>query len=281
MTRLCNFRNAIARVSCPCHPLPTKNIISTKLGMTSLCQPPEGQRIALQGGRVILLLEDGSIAKMGQSVLRQEVDNLNFVREHTSIPVPEVFDSYDIVGGGHCIIMSRVPGIVLHEAWPHLSNESKFCILDELIGYVHQLRQLRGTTISSASGSPTFMHVFGSSINKVLMSPSEFHDFLTSHSYPEIPRDYVSYLRTRFDDNARLLFTHADLVDRNILVKDGRISGIVDWEWAGFYPEHWEFVKIMSNSAWSLGWGKRMPAEFTEYANDYLTCNVLQNISPW
>jgi aminoglycoside phosphotransferase len=93
----------------------------------------------LQGGRFILLLEDGRIAKMGKSILRQEVDNLNFVREHTSIPVPEVFDSYDIDGGGHCIIMSRVPGITLHEAWPHLSNQSKLCILDELIGYVQQL----------------------------------------------------------------------------------------------------------------------------------------------
>ncbi|KAF8222918.1 hypothetical protein L208DRAFT_1319835, partial [Tricholoma matsutake] len=82
-------------------------------------------------------------------------------------------------------------------------------------------------------------------------------------------------------DNAPLLFTHANLVDQNILIKDGRISGIVDWEWVGFYPEHWEFIKIMSNSAWPLGWGKRMLAELTEYANDYLTCNVLQNISPW
>lgn len=81
--------------------------------------------------------------------------------------------------------------------------------------------------------------------------PPEFREFLTSHSYPELPTDYVFYPRTRLDDNAvRLLFTHADLVDRNILVKDGRISGIVDGEWAGFYPEHWEFVKIMSNSAW-------------------------------
>jgi hypothetical protein len=51
---------------------------STKLRMTCLRSPPEGQRIALQGGRFILLLEDGRIAKMGESILRQEVDNLNF-----------------------------------------------------------------------------------------------------------------------------------------------------------------------------------------------------------
>jgi aminoglycoside phosphotransferase (APT) family kinase protein len=248
--------------------------------MTSIRSPPEGQSIDAQGRRCILLLEDGRIAKMGQTILRQEADNLKFIREHTTIPVPEVFDSYDIEGGGHCIIMSRVPGITLQEAWPQLSNESKSCILDELIGYVHQLRQLQGTTISSASGSPTGMYVFGSTIDNVLMSPSEFHDFLTSRVYPKLPRDYVSYLRTRFDDNARLLFTHADLMDRNILVKDGKISGIVDWEWAGFYPEHWEFIMIMSNSAWPMGWGNRMLAEFTEYANDYLTYNALQYISP-
>lgn len=42
----------------------------------------------------------------------------------------------------------------------------------------------------------------------------------------------------------RSVFTHADLNPRNILIDHGRLSGIVDWECAGFYPEYWEFTRL-------------------------------------
>lgn len=52
----------------------------------------------------------------------------------------------------------------------------------------------------------------------------------------------------------RMSFTHADLNSRNILVdevvqQDGslgwRVTGIVDWEMAGYYPEYWEYTKAL------------------------------------
>lgn len=52
----------------------------------------------------------------------------------------------------------------------------------------------------------------------------------------------------------RMFFPHADLNPRNILVdeavkQDGslgwRVTGIVDWEMAGYYPEHWEYTKAL------------------------------------
>ncbi|KAK4142033.1 uncharacterized protein C8A04DRAFT_30437 [Dichotomopilus funicola] len=60
------------------------------------------------------------------------------------------------------------------------------------------------------------------------------------------------------DDPARrghkIVFTHADLNARNILVDlvplpDGttgwRVTGIVDWETAGYYPEYWDYTKAL------------------------------------
>ncbi|KAI0717878.1 kinase-like protein [Cerioporus squamosus] len=38
----------------------------------------------------------------------------------------------------------------------------------------------------------------------------------------------------------RICFTHGDLHDGNILVKDGRLAAFIDWEHAGWYPEYWE-----------------------------------------
>ena len=243
--------------------------------------PPKGEIFFQQFATQILLLDDGKIAKIGLYLDRREAENLRFIRKHTTIPVPEVFDSYDTDDGGHCIVMARVPGINLQQAGPDLSDESKSRILTELIGYIHQLRRLQGTSVSSASGSPTGMYVFGSDLKEVLTSPAQFHDFITSKVYAQINKDYVSFLRSQFNDNSRLLFMHADLVDRNIIVENGKISGIVDWEWAGYYPEHWDFVKFMQHSSCLPDFHKRMTAEFPEYPNAFLTCNLLQTISPW
>lgn len=60
------------------------------------------------------------------------------------------------------------------------------------------------------------------------------------------------------DDPARrghkVVFTHAEMNPRNIMVDrsvrpdrtlDWSLSGIVDWESAGYYPEYWEYTKAL------------------------------------
>lgn len=43
----------------------------------------------------------------------------------------------------------------------------------------------------------------------------------------------------------QILFTHGDLRLQNIMVKDGCVSGVLDWEFSGWYPEYWEFSKAL------------------------------------
>lgn len=40
-----------------------------------------------------------------------------------------------------------------------------------------------------------------------------------------------------------IVFTHGDLAPRNIMVNDGRIAAIVDWETAGWLPASWEYIQ--------------------------------------
>ena len=42
------------------------------------------------------------------------------------------------------------------------------------------------------------------------------------------------------------VFTHADIAARNIMVDESHhITGILDWEAAGWYPDYWEYANIM------------------------------------
>ncbi|OBT66555.1 hypothetical protein VE03_03701 [Pseudogymnoascus sp. 23342-1-I1] len=45
------------------------------------------------------------------------------------------------------------------------------------------------------------------------------------------------------DSTCEIFFSHADFSPTNILVERGRLSGIVDFGCAGFYPEYWEYTK--------------------------------------
>ncbi len=56
----------------------------------------------------------------------------------------------------------------------------------------------------------------------------------------------------------KIVFTHADLRPANIIVKNGHIVGIIDWEMAGWYPEYWEFAKAFYIWRWQNDWGTRL-----------------------
>jgi tRNA A-37 threonylcarbamoyl transferase component Bud32 len=52
------------------------------------------------------------------------------------------------------------------------------------------------------------------------------------------------------------VFTHGDIAPRNIIVRDGKVVAILDWELSGFYPEYWEYVKALHLPSWETGWIK-------------------------
>lgn len=67
-------------------------------------------------------------------------------------------------------------------------------------------------------------------------------------------------LRALLSDSADVVFTHADLHLKNILISEDaeprRITGIADWGQAGWCPEYWEFCKALlltGNHEWYMG----------------------------
>jgi aminoglycoside phosphotransferase (APT) family kinase protein len=55
-----------------------------------------------------------------------------------------------------------------------------------------------------------------------------------------------------------IVFTHADFRPANIIINNSHVVGIIDWELAGWYPEHWEFVKAFYTWYWQNDWGTRL-----------------------
>jgi serine/threonine protein kinase len=67
------------------------------------------------------------------------------------------------------------------------------------------------------------------------------------------------YIRGMLDSHKHsICFTHGDLRPANIMVKDGRVVAIIDWEMAGWYPEHWEFVKAHYLETFMTDWATHL-----------------------
>jgi hypothetical protein len=92
--------------------------------------------------------------------------------------------------------------------------------------------------------------------DEIIHTISEFEGFVFSPK-PYITSTYIRFLGSLIParpHNQECVFTHCDLMPNNIMVDtDGSgnwvITGIIDWEDAGFYPAYWESVKSMRTVA--------------------------------
>jgi len=98
-------------------------------------------------------------------------------------------------------------------------------------------------------------------------SNSEFHDWLVQP--PKRPEDQSMYwhqITTQLGNEYPIVFTHGDIASRNILVRDGRIVALLDWEFAGWCPDYWEYVfalRSLDNIDWETI-GRHVPSLFAK-----------------
>ncbi|KAF8544221.1 hypothetical protein BDD12DRAFT_977880 [Trichophaea hybrida] len=62
-------------------------------------------------------------------------------------------------------------------------------------------------------------------------------------------------IRNIMPEHKPFRLTHGDLTNANVMVEDGNLSGIIDWEWAGYFPVWWEYTVVgaaysQSDSEW-------------------------------
>ncbi|GAP84261.1 putative phosphotransferase family protein [Rosellinia necatrix] len=201
-------------------------------------------------------LDCGDVLKRGYRVTKNEEAALRIVKEHTTIPVPEVYSSqYAIIRGQMWgqIWMEHLPGRPLNELWDELEGPTKERICNEVWGFVQQLRnipkppELEQFYQCGADGSAS-MDVLLDDLNyppspiwdddSLVTRINERYLYCNGGSYGENLLDYLPR------SNLASVFTHADLAPRNILVDEScNITGLVDWESAGWYPEYWEYAK--------------------------------------
>jgi len=222
-------------------------------------------------GRRVVGLPNDIVVKYGSNVDLDEAKSISFVVKNISIPVPMVRGSYEHDSMKY-IFLTRLTGTPLSECLHSMSSDEYDIISQEMGALLSELRALRVEEFECCSyiGSVGF----GEVKDKMLRAGrNERGPFLTekalhsnicqrwedarSWGNPK-PNHYIEVIRRMYaeNNNHEIVFTHADLHPSNILVNEGHISGIVDWQDAGWYPEYWEYVTIMNRCTgyWDTLW---------------------------
>jgi thiamine kinase-like enzyme len=50
------------------------------------------------------------------------------------------------------------------------------------------------------------------------------------------------------------VFTHGDLNPANIMLRGDKVVGIIDWEFAGWYPKYWEYTSAYYGNVTRTDW---------------------------
>ena len=184
-----------------------------------------------------------------------EVEAMRFIAEHTTIPVPRVYDA-----GEKHLTMEFIEGERLREAWDKsLSIEDQALVVQQLRDYITQLRAVKSSDgiICSFGGRPAVDSRMFYLEGGPFANEAAYNDFLVSDLVGDASvRDMI---RTQLRGDHAIVLTHGDLHAINIMVRPGvGVVAVLDWELAGFYPEYLELVRPFRAADWTCGYYKEL-----------------------
>ncbi|KAL3426816.1 hypothetical protein PVAG01_00325 [Phlyctema vagabunda] len=182
----------------------------------------------------------GLYIKHGRTKLipKGEAPALQLVEHFTDIPAPRLLEHLDD-GSYTYLVMTRLPGQPLMQELYTMTYPERTALATDLRKCVQQLKKIPNTnksTICDANGGPVFDYRLPGRLGGPFETEVEFNDFIITQDRLRDPCHARSH---------SICFTHADLNPNNILIKAGKLSGIVDFGCAGYYPEYWEYTKAM------------------------------------
>ncbi|KAF2765265.1 kinase-like protein [Teratosphaeria nubilosa] len=196
----------------------------------------------------ILFLTGTLCVKYGRLHHLPEASTMEFIARNTTIPVPKIWCAFELKDRTY-IVMERVKGESLAFNWRSRSSESKAAILKQLREMIENMRRL--TPPSSAVANVDGGRLWdcrlggGSDYFGPFQEIDAFHQYIrggfnaVSENLPPGVNELIQLHDRKWPDP---VFTHGDLSSLNIMAEGDTITGIIDWETAGWFPYYWEYT---------------------------------------
>ncbi|BGP17528.1 hypothetical protein JCM10213v2_005561 [Rhodosporidiobolus nylandii] len=232
-----NGRVSPPRSSVPPETLRPRTTPSTLPGQLLLKCPAEDRRVwLLQWEGVDMIVKEGKDVDAGEAQMTE------FARTATGLPIPRVYASLQ---DGDCtsIFLEKLPGTILHDRCCWLEKNEREAVLEDIKDAFHRLHGLPappGTRVGGLGRKNLAALLNATEVSPSLSSTAELHAWLKRRHHATLPSRSVNYEQAvvpHLDDSAPLVLVHGDLHGGNVLVHEGRLSGLIDFGRAGWYPE--------------------------------------------
>ncbi|KAF7557466.1 hypothetical protein G7Z17_g671 [Cylindrodendrum hubeiense] len=166
------------------------------------------------------------------------------------IRVPRIYFSGKL-NGRNVLVQERIPGIAMDVAWHYLGADEKASFKDQTREVI---RKLYTVTPPDTVKGPAYVIPDPDPVAHRGLMNEEWEMILSKHANDQDPR-----------------FTHNDITRDNIIVNDGKIVAVIDWEMAGFFS--WDTAREVHLEFRCL---KR-----ESYANANVPEEILDDILAW
>lgn len=218
-------------------------------------QPSSIRYLSRQSGAHITCHDEELVIKRGERVHLGEEIAMKLVQTYTDVPIPTfMFSSYE-QNGCSWISMTFIPGCTLQTLWNSLDQNTKIRLCEETWIMIGKWRRIpRPPNLGDhlyqclADGSANATDPLIKSLNippTPLYNDEDVRKRIYERYYHYFGRRYENILLDMLPRSDRSVFTHGDVAPQNILVENGRITAILDWEQSGWYPDYWEYANIM------------------------------------
>ncbi|KAF2757104.1 kinase-like protein [Pseudovirgaria hyperparasitica] len=231
--------------------------------------------------RTVTLYSGSVVLKKGRRLKLDEKYALEFAA-HINLPVPQVYNAQKDSGEGETSLwMEYIHGDRLDLVWPSMTECEKDHICNQLREILETMRSAPSTNrrIGSCSdGSARDLRQYSDYSGGPFLDEASFNLFYCD-LVQTTPSPVLEALHQQLRTDHRIVFSHCDLSQHNILVKNGKITGLLDWEYAGWYPEHWEYIKLFDRPSKHVDWKNRARQIFPQSYSLELVCH--QAITRW
>lgn len=180
--------------------------------------------------------KEAKVMSYEHNIMKAEVEALRLVKQRTKVPVPQVlyYDESHFICNGDYFFMEKIEG----DSFFQLKNkglvpyEHQKMIYREMGRYNHEMNQIKGELFGYL-GRPkkqgnSWKNTFLTMMEEVLQDGERIEIELPA-AYEKIRR-FVDKASFSLEEVSVPSFVHWDLWDGNVFIKEGKITGIIDFE---------------------------------------------------
>ncbi|KAH6663166.1 hypothetical protein B0J14DRAFT_570493 [Halenospora varia] len=208
-------------------------------------------------------------------------------KEKPSIPLVEMHKFGGAEDKFHFTMMFRAKGSTMGSIWDTLTREQKADVLQDLYGHIKEWRQITRPQMQKVDGSELRDAFIGNCTGYGCIKTGENEEVWLENLTPGIRKgllwelwdrnkgwdadlpmrdswikevdEKIAELKANFPRGGPYVLTHGDLHLDNIFISDAnserkfKISAILDWELAGFFPWWAEDIRaILPHDSWQI-----------------------------